>query len=80
MTDADNLRYLALMSSIPVALLTLRFCSCWNINDGETRGISNSVPSGTFSSTKSFNLVQVAVCLVSLGFKSLYRDHKNSLK
>ena len=59
MTDADNLRYLALMSSIPVALLTLRFCSCWNINDGETRGISNSVPSGTFSSTKSFNLVQV---------------------
>ena len=45
-----------------------------------TRGISNSVPSGTFSSTKSFNLVQVAVCLVSLGFKSLYRDVKNSLK
>ena len=44
-----------------------------------TRGISNSVPSGTFF-TKSFNLVQVAVCLVSLGFKSLYRDVKNSLK
>ena len=80
MTGADNLRYLALMSSIPVALLTLRFCSCWNINEAETRGMSYSVPSGTFSFTKSFNLVQVAVCLASSGFKSLYRDVKNSLK
>ena len=52
-TDADIFKYLALISSIPVALFPLRFCSCWCINEADTNGMSNSVPSGTLLPTKS---------------------------
>ena len=33
MTGAESFKYFALMSSIPVALLTLRFCNCCCINE-----------------------------------------------
>ena len=42
MTGAGRFRYLAPMSSMPVALLTLRFWSCFEIKDSVTKGIENS--------------------------------------
>ena len=60
-TDADPYKYFALISSIPVALFALRFCFCWCINDAETSGMSNLVPSSTLLPTKSCSLVQLSV-------------------
>ena len=35
-TDADNFKYFALMSSIPVALFVFRFCNYCCMNEAET--------------------------------------------
>ena len=70
-TDADIFKYFALFSSIPVALFALRFCSCWCINEAETSGMSNSVPSGTLLPTKSCSLEQLSVFFIPLELRSL---------
>ena len=70
-TVADNFKYFALISSIPVALFTLKFCNCLFINEAETCGISNSVPSGTLLATNSCSFEHLAVCFVPLMLRSL---------
>ena len=71
MTGAESFKYFALMSSIPVALLTLRFCNCCCINEEHNCVIENSIPSGTLLSTKACNLAQFTICLSTLELRSL---------
>ena len=67
------------MSSTPVALFTLRFCNCWCMNEAETGGMSNSIPSGTLLSTKLLRLELLYVRFLPLELRSFCSDVKNSL-
>ena len=80
MTEADNLRYLALSSSIPVALLTLRFCSWFWKKEQVILGVLITISPGILLSTKPLSFVRSGGWRFLLELRFSWMDVKKNIE